>query len=138
MGAVNEKKLERLCQAERIFIEALRNARLYGQVAQVFVLLQPVKSVAVIVDDGYYVNAHVLHIVERVGFMTERWVRLVWICLPKLQGKTSMRSEACHVFAMTSGTSRWLPSSGKWSSLVSATDTLIGGMCPSEYWANDV
>ncbi len=45
MGAVDEEKLECLRQAERIFIEALRNAGLYGQVAQAFVLLLPVKSV---------------------------------------------------------------------------------------------
>ena len=49
------------------------------------------------VDDGYYVNALVLCAVERVGFMTERWVRLVLDLLAEVAGKivNEIRGVSC-------------------------------------------
>ncbi len=87
MGAVDEEKLARLRQADRIFIEVLRNAGLYGEVAQAFVVLLPVKSVAVMGDDRYYGNVLVLRAVETVDFMTARWARLPLDLLADVAGK---------------------------------------------------
>ncbi len=87
MGTITEDKLERLRQADHIFIEALKNAGLYRQVAQAFVVLLPVKSVAVMGDDRYYGNVLVLRAVESVDFMTARWARLPLDFLAEVAGK---------------------------------------------------
>jgi GMP synthase (glutamine-hydrolysing) len=76
LGEVTAERVSLLQEADAIFIEELRQAGLYDQTAQAFVVLLPVRSVGVMGDGRTYENAVVLRAVETTDFMTADWAKL--------------------------------------------------------------
>ena len=76
LGAVNEKKIKILQEADFIFIEELRKANLYDSVSQAFAVFLPIKSVGVVGDERRYSEVIALRAVETVDFMTANWAYL--------------------------------------------------------------
>jgi len=76
LGEVTPERLEVARQADRIFIEMLREAGLYDQVWQALVVLLPVRSVGVVGDERSYGEVAVLRAVTSVDGMTADWARL--------------------------------------------------------------
>ena len=76
LGAIEPACVQILQQADHIFIEELRQARLYDQVSQAFAVFLPVKSVGVVGDQRCYDYVIALRAVETIDFMTARWAHL--------------------------------------------------------------
>jgi GMP synthase (glutamine-hydrolysing) len=76
LGEVTRDRLELLRRADAIFIDELRAAGLYDDVAQAFVVLLPVKSVGVMGDYRTYENVAAIRAVTTDDFMTADWARL--------------------------------------------------------------
>jgi len=72
-GAITEKRLRVLREADAILVEELRNFNIYNKIWQAFVVLLPVKSVGVMGDLRTYENAAVIRMVESVDGMTADW-----------------------------------------------------------------
>ena len=75
-GEVTRERLAVLREADAIFIAELRQAGLYGSVAQAFAVYLPVGSVGVVGDARRYEHVIALRAVETVDFMTARWAPL--------------------------------------------------------------
>ncbi len=76
LGEVTEARLETLRQADRIFIDALREWKLYDQVWQALAVLLPVRSVGVMGDGRTYSFPIVLRAVTSTDGMTADWAEL--------------------------------------------------------------
>jgi GMP synthase (glutamine-hydrolysing) len=76
LGPVKEEFAEILRRADHIFMEELKNHKLYDQVDQAFAVFLPVKSVGVTGDARRYDFVIALRAVETIDFMTARWARL--------------------------------------------------------------
>ena len=77
LGEITWERLERLRQADAIFIEELGRADLLRQgTQQAFAVLLPVKSVGVMGDFRTYKEAVALRAVTTEDFMTADWARL--------------------------------------------------------------
>jgi len=76
LGEVTRERVELLQEADRIFIGELREAGLYDETAQAFVVLLPVRTVGVMGDGRTYENAVVLRAVVTSDYMTADWARL--------------------------------------------------------------
>ncbi|NOZ57453.1 MAG: glutamine-hydrolyzing GMP synthase, partial [Calditrichaeota bacterium] len=76
LGEVTPERVAVLQQADRIFIDELRQAGLYDEVWQAFAVLLPVKSVGVMGDERTYENAVVLRAVTSQDGMTADWAQL--------------------------------------------------------------
>ena len=76
LGDLTRERLDRLREADDIFISELRQAGLYHSVAQAFAVLLPVKSVGVMGDGRTYEEVVVLRSVDSHDFMTANWSRL--------------------------------------------------------------
>jgi GMP synthase (glutamine-hydrolysing) len=76
LGPVTKDRLEILREADAIWIDEIRQAGLYHDIAQAFAVLLPVQSVGVMGDFRTYENALALRAVETDDFMTADWVRL--------------------------------------------------------------
>ena len=63
-------KLKILQQADKIFINEIKNAELYDEIWQAFCVLLPVKSVGVMGDARSYENSLVLRAITSVDGMT--------------------------------------------------------------------
>jgi GMP synthase (glutamine-hydrolysing) len=87
MGEVTWEKLERLRQADAIFLAELRAAGLYRQASQVFAVLLPVRSVGVMGDGRTYADAIALRAVTTDDFMTADWARLPYDLLARVSSR---------------------------------------------------
>jgi len=87
LGAVSAEQVALLQEADYIFIQELREAGLYDQTAQAFVVLLPVKSVGVMGDFRTYEQVVALRAVETSDFMTANWAPLP----PEFLAKVSSR-----------------------------------------------
>ena len=77
LGEITWERLEKLREADAIFIEALREAGLLRDgTAQSFAVLLPVQSVGVMGDKRSYEEVLVLRSVTTDDFMTADWARL--------------------------------------------------------------
>jgi len=76
LGEVTEEKLAILRQADRIFIDALKEYKLYDQVWQAGAVLLPVRSVGVMGDARTYAFPIVLRAVTSTDGMTADWAEL--------------------------------------------------------------
>jgi GMP synthase (glutamine-hydrolysing) len=76
IGEVNEKDLEILRKADKIFIEELKKWGLYNKVWQAFTVLLPVKTVGVMGDVRTYEKVIVLRAVNSSDGMTADWSKL--------------------------------------------------------------
>jgi len=76
IGEVTEKSLTILRNADRIIIEAMKDAGWYYKVWQSFAVLLPVRSVGVMGDERTYEYTIAVRIVESKDGMTADWVKL--------------------------------------------------------------
>ncbi|MBV9773589.1 MAG: glutamine-hydrolyzing GMP synthase [Gemmatimonadetes bacterium] len=73
LGAVDERELEVLRQADAIYLEEIRAAGLYDDIWQAFAVLLPVRSVGVMGDERTYENVCALRAVTSRDGMTADW-----------------------------------------------------------------
>ncbi len=73
LGEVTKEKLEILREADDIFITAIKEAQLYNDIWQAFVVLLPVQSVGVMGDSRTYEFVLALRAVTSVDGMTADW-----------------------------------------------------------------
>ena len=76
LGDITPEKVVLLQQADRIFIEELRNFDLYEDVWQAFAVLLPIQSVGVMGDFRTYEKTVALRAVTSTDGMTADWARL--------------------------------------------------------------
>ncbi len=76
LGAITRERADMLRRADAIFIEELRRAGCYDQVAQAFAVFLPLRSVGVMGDGRTYEHAVALRAVETTDFMTAHWAPL--------------------------------------------------------------
>lgn len=76
LGEVNAGRVEILQNADEIYIEEIRKAGLYREIAQAFAVLLPVRSVGVMGDERTYENVLALRAVTTSDFMTADWYRM--------------------------------------------------------------
>lgn len=83
IGEVTPEKVRILQDADKIFIDGLREADLYDQVWQAGVMLLPVQSVGVMGDERTYESCVALRAVISTDGMTADWVHLPYEFLAK-------------------------------------------------------
>jgi len=76
LGDLTKEKLDLLREADEIFIDEIRNAGLYNEIWQAFVVLLPVRSVGVMGDGRTYEYTVALRAVTSVDGMTADWARI--------------------------------------------------------------
>ena len=76
LGEVTPERVSLLQRADAIFMEEIRAAGLYREIAQALVVLLPVRSVGVMGDQRTYENVAALRAVTTEDFMTADWFRL--------------------------------------------------------------
>lgn len=86
LGEVTPERVSVLQQADRIFIDALREAGLYDKVWQAGAMLLPVRSVGVMGDERTYECCAALRAVSSVDGMTADWVHLPYDFLARVSG----------------------------------------------------
>ena len=87
IGPVTREALDMLRRADAIFLEELRAADLYRQVAQAFAVLAPVQSVGVQGDYRTYGSLIALRAVTTEDFMTADWARLPYDLLERVSAR---------------------------------------------------
>ncbi len=84
LGEVTPERVEILQNADAIFIEEIRAAGLYREIAQGFVVLLPIRSVGVMGDERTYENVCAIRAVTTTDFMTADWYRFPHDVLDKI------------------------------------------------------
>ena len=84
LGEVTAEKVRILQEADKIFIDGLKEYGLYDQVWQAGVMLLPVQSVGVMGDERTYENCVALRAVTSTDGMTADWVHLPYEFLAKM------------------------------------------------------
>lgn len=76
LGEVTETQLEINRKADHIFMQEIRSAGVYDNLAQAFTVLLPVRSVGVMGDGRTYEQVICLRAVESTDFMTADWASI--------------------------------------------------------------
>ena len=76
IGEVNEKRLQRLREADHIFLTELKNYDLYYSASQAYAFYMPIKSVGVVGDNRIYADVIGLRSVNTTDFMTAKATNL--------------------------------------------------------------
>ncbi len=84
LGEVTAEKVRILQEADKIFIDGLKEYGLYDQVWQAGVMLLPVQSVGVMGDERTYESCVALRAVTSTDGMTADWVHLTYDFLAKM------------------------------------------------------
>ena len=87
IGAVTEKRLKILKQADVILLEEIRAAGLYRKLWQSFTVLLPVKSVGIMGDQRTYENILAIRAVTSDDAMTADWARLPQELLARISNR---------------------------------------------------
>ena len=87
LGEVTRARVETVRRADKIFIDELRAADAYGEVAQAFTVLLPVNTVGVMGDSRTYDNVLALRAITSDDFMTADWARLPSELLAKVSSR---------------------------------------------------
>jgi GMP synthase (glutamine-hydrolysing) len=87
LGDITPEKVRVLQEADKIFIDLLREWGLYDSVWQAGVILLPVQSVGVMGDERTYENAVALRAVTSTDAMTADWVHLPYEFLAKVSNE---------------------------------------------------
>ena len=87
LGEVTAEKVRVLQEADKIFIDNLKEAGLYDKVWQAGVMLLPVQSVGVMGDERTYENCVALRAVTSTDGMTANWVHLPYEFLAKVSNE---------------------------------------------------
>ncbi len=112
VGEVTREKLGLLRQADGILLEEIVAAGLYRATAQVFAVLLPVRSVAVMGDGRGYNPVIALRSVDSTDFMTADWSRIPYDLLARISNRivNEVRGVSRVVYDITSkppGTIEW-------------------------------
>ncbi|GAA7562653.1 glutamine-hydrolyzing GMP synthase [Helicobacter pylori] len=112
LGEISESKIKRLQEADAIFIEELKKARLYDKVWQAFCVLLNVNSVGVMGDNRTYENAICLRAVNASDGMTASFSFLKHSFLEKVSNRITNEVNGINrvVYDITSkppGTIEW-------------------------------
>ncbi len=75
LGEVTPERVEILQRADAVFMDEIRQAGLYGEIAQALAVLLPVRSVGVMGDQRTYEHVVALRAVTTDDFMTADWFR---------------------------------------------------------------
>ncbi len=89
LGEITRDRLVILREAEEIFIEEIRKAKLYDIIWQAFAVLLPVRSVGVMGDERTYDYTIALRAVYSVDGMTADWARIPDDVLAKISNRIS-------------------------------------------------
>jgi GMP synthase (glutamine-hydrolysing) len=73
LGEVTHARCEVLRRADKIYLDEIRAAGIYDDIAQAFAVLLPVNSVGVMGDGRTYENVLALRAVTTEDFMTADW-----------------------------------------------------------------
>ncbi|MDD2962948.1 MAG: glutamine-hydrolyzing GMP synthase [Bacteroidales bacterium] len=84
LGEVTPDRVKILQEADAIFIEGLKEWKLYDEVWQAATILLPVRSVGVMGDERTYENVVALRAVQSTDGMTADWVHLPYEFLSKI------------------------------------------------------
>ncbi len=87
LGDITEEKVRILQEVDAIFINGLKNWKLYDDVWQAGAMLLPVNSVGVMGDERTYEKAVVLRAVSSTDGMTADWVNLPYEFLQETSNK---------------------------------------------------
>jgi GMP synthase (glutamine-hydrolysing) len=87
LGEVTRERVAVLQEADAIYLEEIRAAGLYDEIAQAFAVLLPVKSVGVMGDYRTYENVLALRAVNTLDFMTADWTRMPHDLLARLSNR---------------------------------------------------
>ncbi|MCL2561678.1 MAG: glutamine-hydrolyzing GMP synthase [Rikenellaceae bacterium] len=87
IGEVTPERVETLQNADKIFMDGLRENGLYNEVWQAGVMLLPVKSVGVMGDERTYESCVALRAVSSVDGMTADWVHLPYEFLGRISNE---------------------------------------------------
>jgi GMP synthase (glutamine-hydrolysing) len=87
LGEVTRERLDLLREADAIVLEEVCRAGLYRELAQVFAVLTPIRSVGVMGDHRTYAQAVVLRAVTSEDFMTADWARLPYEVLERISNR---------------------------------------------------
>ena len=84
LGDITPEKVAVLQEVDAIFIDALKEEKLYDKVWQAGAILLPINSVGVMGDERTYEKVVALRAVESVDGMTADWVDLPYKFLQKV------------------------------------------------------
>jgi GMP synthase (glutamine-hydrolysing) len=87
IGEITEENLERLSQADSIFIEEIKKAGIYSDIWQAFCVILPVKTVGVMGDERTYENVIALRAVTSLDGMTANWARIPYEILERVSAR---------------------------------------------------
>jgi GMP synthase (glutamine-hydrolysing) len=87
VGPISEERLETLRAADRIALEEIREAGLYGSIWQCFTVLLPVRSVGVMGDARTYEATCALRAVSSVDGMTADWAHIPYEVLGRISNR---------------------------------------------------
>ncbi|KAJ6526016.1 GMP synthase [Mycena capillaripes] len=112
LGPVTREQVKILQQADNIYIEEIRKAGLYDQIAQAFAVLLPVKAVGVMGDSRTYEQVIALRAVQTEDFMTADW----YVFPPEILRRISSRitNEVAGINRVTYDISSKPPATVEW------------------------
>ncbi len=84
---MRKQYLDKLRQADNIFLEELHQANLYNKVDQAFAVFLPIKSVGVMGDQRKYEYVIALRAIKSIDFMTAQWAHLPQEFLGKVSNR---------------------------------------------------
>ncbi|MCA9785104.1 MAG: glutamine-hydrolyzing GMP synthase, partial [Candidatus Cloacimonetes bacterium] len=87
LGEISAERVRVLQEADRIFIEELRDSGWYDRTWQALAVLLPVHSVGVMGDQRTYENVLALRAVNSTDAMTAEFVPLPWELLGRISGR---------------------------------------------------
>ncbi len=87
LGAITREKVNILQEVDAIFINGLKEHRLYNKVWQAGAIFLPIQSVGVMGDERTYENAVALRAVESTDGMTADWVNLPYDFLGEISNQ---------------------------------------------------
>jgi len=87
LGPVDREGLDILRDADEILLEEIVAGSLYQQLAQVFAVLLPVRSVGVMGDSRTYDRVIAIRAVESSDFMTADWARIPFDVLARVSNR---------------------------------------------------
>jgi GMP synthase (glutamine-hydrolysing) len=87
LGDITAEKVRIIQEVDKIFIDGLRQHKLYNQVWQAGAMLLPVQSVGVMGDERTYENVVALRAVTSVDGMTADWAHLPYTFLSEISNE---------------------------------------------------
>jgi GMP synthase (glutamine-hydrolysing) len=87
IGEITPEKIQKLQEADSIFINALKEHNLYNEVWQAATILLPIQTVGVMGDERTYENVVALRAVNSLDGMTADWCKLPYDFLAKVSSE---------------------------------------------------